>query len=229
MTKSLNPRIKCFFLGFLFFSSAISVKSQIGIDIIGNQQSYINWNDVMSDYTDKEFYFLRYSYGGGINYWFRLKNYRIEFTPGLYYLYSDTKYKKSDIQSGYHSHTTGLEFDVNIYPFEIRKKSYEKDCPSFSTRGDYFPKSFFLQVSPGFNGSYRYIETIRYFDTGWKIDFGCGLDMKLTERIIMAPIIKYGFSFSNDWKGFAEYHGEESYNNSTQGNYISLVLSFYIK
>jgi hypothetical protein len=216
-------------LWFILISSP--VKSQIGIDIIGGQQRYVNWNDVINDYAAKEYNFLRFNYGAGVNYWFRLQNYRIEFTPGLYYLYSDFKFDNPDCLFYYHSHTGGAEFDVNIYPFELRKKTYEKDCPSFSTRGEYFPKSFFLQVSPGLNGSYRDVTSkyIKDFDIGWKMDFGVGLDMKITDRIIMAPIIKYGFSFSNNWKGFSEFHAEESYNDATQGNFVSLVLSFFLK
>lgn len=207
------------------------VRAQIGIDLIGSQQKFINWDDVITDYATEEYHFLRFNYGAGINYWFRLKNYRVEFTPGIYYLYSDFKFDNPDCSFIYHNHTAGVEFDSNIYPFELRKKSYEKDCPSFSTRGEYFPKSFFIQVSPGVYGAYRDVTQmyIEDFDIAGKLDFGIGLDMKLTQRIIIAPIIKYGFAFLNDWKGFSEFHAEESYNDKTPGHYVSLVISLYIK
>ncbi|MBK7096280.1 MAG: hypothetical protein IPH57_15000 [Saprospiraceae bacterium] len=226
--KSGKILILVWFSVFLFINTA---KTQVGVDLIVSQQKFINWNDVISDYATEEYHFLRFNYGAGINYWFRLKEYRVEFTPGIYYLYSDFKFDNPDCSYIYHSHTAGMEFDANIYPFELRKKSYEKDCPSFSTRGEYFPKSFFIQVSPGMSGSYRNItqKYIRKFDLAGKLDFGFGLDMKLSQRIIIAPIIKYGFTFANDWKGFSEFHAEESYHDKTPGHYLSLVISFYIK
>ena len=103
--------------------------------------------------------------------------------------------------------------------------------PLFQPGENIFPKAFFCRYLRDYNGSYRDVTSkyIKDFDIGWKMDFGIGLDMKITDRIIMAPIIKYGFSFSNNWKGFSEFHAEESYNDTTQGNLVSLVLSFFLK
>ena len=231
MKKSGNSKKYFVFMAFSVFLCIHTVKAQIGIDLLGTQQTFTNWNDVISDYAKEEYHFLRFNYGAGVNYWFRLKNYRVEFTPGIYYLYSDFKLTNPDYSYLYHSHTGGIEFDTNIYPFDFMKKSYEKDCPSFSTRGEYFPKSFFFQVSPGITGSFRDIsqEYIKEFDISGKLDFGLGLDMKLTQKIIIAPIIKYGFTFDSDWKGFSEFHDSESYNDKTPGNNFSFVLSFYLK
>ena len=127
------------FIFTLFISC--SINSQIGIEFIGNSNTYNSWNDVIYEYSAKESKIFKYSYGGGVNYWFRLKNYRLEFTPGVYYLFSKFKFPESVCKFEYITHIAGIEFDVNLYPFDFIARNFERDCPTFSDKGQWFRRS----------------------------------------------------------------------------------------
>lgn len=225
-------KLKLFiFIVFIFIPGIIF--SQIGIEFMINKNNYPDWNKTIYNYSLKESELFKYSYGAGLNYWFRLHNYRVEFTPGVFYNYSTFKYPDSDCKFQYDSHIGGVEFDINIYMFDFISQNYQRDCPTFSHKGEWFRKSFFIQVSPGILESFRKVKNspdkIDYFNTSGKFDFGFGLDMKLVNNLIMAPVIKYGFYVGEKWKGFSEFHGEQSFNDITRGNYLTLVLNFYFK
>ena len=217
----------------LIIGSSQVVKAQIGIDITANKNKFTSWNDVIYDYLGNKDDIFKYSYGGGINYWFRLPNYRLEFTPGVYYQYSDFTINGTNIQYKYISHLIGAEFDVNIYMFDFVRRTYERDCPSFSNGNDWLQKSFFVQFSPGIFGVSREIQgapdKISVKNIGGKFDLGVGIDMKLTKHLIVAPIIKFGLELGNRWDGFSEFHGENSFNDGTSNSYLSLTLAFYLK
>ncbi len=217
----------------LFFLIPFHLFSQVGIELSGNKNVYKSWNDVIYNYSGKESQIFKYSYGGGINYWFRLKNYRLEFTPGIYYMFSKFKFPESSCKFEYYSHVAGIEFDMNVYMFDFVGRNYKKDCPTFSHDGEWFKKSFFIQVSPGMFGAFRTVkksvDNIDDFNIAGKFDFGLGLDFKITNHLLVAPVIKYGFYIGEKWNGFSAFHAERSYNDITAGNYINLVFNFYLK
>lgn len=225
-----NIFISVFIISF-FLSNALN--SQIGIELMVNSNTYTSWNDVIYEYSAKESKFFKYSFGGGVNYWFRLKDYRLEFTPGVYYLYSSFKFPESACKFEYISHTAGVEFDVNLYPFDFISRNFERDCPTFSDKGQWFRRNFFFQVSPGFYGSSRKVnnspDIIETQHLAGKVDFGVGLDFKVFRYLTIAPIIKYGFFINEKWDGFSEFHAQESFNDPTPGSYVSLVFNFYLR
>ena len=216
----------------LILSSQV-IKAQIGIDFIANKNKFTSWNDVIYEYSENQDKIFEYSFGGGINYWFRLRDFRLEFTPGVYYLYSDFKLNDVNRHYKYISHIIGIEFDANVYPFDFIRRTYERDCPSFSNGNDWLKKSFFVQFSPGIFGVAREIkdapEKVSVKNIAGKFDFGIGVDMKLTRHLIVAPILKYGLDIGDKWDGFSEFHGEKNFNDGTSNSYLSLTLAFYLK
>jgi len=221
--------------GFLVFILFFTLKSfsQIGLDFIGNKNTYKGWNDVLYEKAVKDSEIFSKSYGGGINYWFSLKDFRVEFTPGVYYLYSDFILDETEAGVKYIAHEAGVEFDINIYIFDFIRKSYKRDCPSFSDGSNWLKKSFFLQASPKLFGAQRSLinsdNDIRHLNIGGKFDFGIGLEIPVTRHFVLAPIVKYGFGIGNNWDGFSEYHDEDSFNDGTSHSYLSLVLAMFIK
>jgi hypothetical protein len=82
----------------------------------------------------------------GVDYWFRLKQARIEFMPTLAYSsQSHDGVGNTDVTG---TTTQGYHFflNTNIYPFDLKG---DCDCPTFSKQGPTFQKGFFIQVSPG--------------------------------------------------------------------------------
>lgn len=231
MESLIMKKLYLLILIFVLNFNVLKVHSQVGIELTGMDQKFTNWNVVITNYALEEYSFLKYSYGAGVNYWFRLKNFRVEFTPGLNYMFSDFKFDNPDCSFHYLSHSIVAEFDVNIYPFDLRKKRYERDCPSFSNKGEFFSKGFFFQVSPGIFGSYRNVSDkyIKQKDLAGKLDFGAGIDIGINRFFMIAPVLKYGLTFANDWTGFSDFHAEKSYNDKTPGSYFSLSLNFYLK
>jgi hypothetical protein len=217
----------------LFFIFPVLLNSQIGIELLGNKNEYKSWNDVIYNYSGKESKMFKYSYGIGVNYWFRLESYRLEFTPGVYYMYSRFKFPDSECKFEYNTQVAGAEFDMNIYMFDFVGRNYKRDCPTFSHDGEWFKKSFFIQVSPGLFGAFRSVknsvDNIEDMNIAGKFDFGFGLDIKISDHLIVAPVIKYGLYIGEKWNGFSEFHAERSYNDITPGNYVNLVFNFYLK
>lgn len=220
-----------FFLIPIFILCSGRLFSQVGLEFTYHRQHLKDWNEVLKSYYHNENSIFFDNYGAGVYYWFRVPNYRIEFTPGLTYSYSKSISSYQEIENTYSSHTAGIEADVNIYPFEFEKRTYERDCPSFSNRGEWFSKGFFFQVSPGINYSFYDMNGTSLKETNLfgKFDFGAGLDIKISHSIIMAPIIKYGMNLGKNWEGFSEFHGGKNYNDASVDNFWSLTLSFYLK
>lgn len=215
----------------LIVFSVFSGKSQAGLELLVSQQRFPSWNDQINEFGAGQYHFMRFSYGAGLNYWFGMKKYRIEYTPGIYFMYSDHRSQKGTEQSIYYKNTAGLELDLNIYPLDIRKLSHETDCPRFSGKSDFVTRNLFLQISPGLTGSYMNINNkeIKHYDLAGKIDIGIGIDLKIAGRLYVSPILKYGFTFRNNWKGFSEYHNSTYGHDISDSNYGMLVLALFRK
>lgn len=216
----------------LFFISVESF-SQIGIDFIGNSNNYKTWNELLYEKAVKDSEIFKYSYGVGVNYWFSLHDLRVEFTPGLYFLHSEFVLDEKEAGVKYVSNQGGLEFDINVYLFDFYRKSYKRDCPSFSNGNDWLKSGFFVQASPKIFGDQRELlnseKNIRYLNIGGKFDFGVGIDIGISKHLVISPILKYGFDFGDKWEGLSEYHGEDNFSDRSSNSYISFVLAFYRK
>ena len=216
---------------FALILSTFTLRSQAGIELMISQQKFPSWNTQIDEFGSGDYHFLRFSYGAGLNYWFGVERYRIDFTPGIYFTYSGFRYPEPADPVFYYKHAAGIKFDINIYPMDLRKMNYERDCPTFSGKSDFVSRNLFMQISPGISGSYMNIDSrdITHFDIAGKLDFGIGIDLKIAGRYYVSPIIKYGFSFMNNWKGFSEYHNSFNGSDTSGGNYLMLVLCFFRK
>jgi hypothetical protein len=230
--KQSRNRIKAVILViFAMTISIFSAKSQVGLELMISQQRFSSWNDQIDEYGGGKYHFMRFSYGAGVNYWFGMEKFRIDFTPGLYFMYSDHRNDRNHEPVIYYRHTAGLKFDINIYPLDIRKLNFETDCPRFSGKSDFVTRNLFMQISPGIIGSYMNIDNmdLKHFDIAGKIDLGIGIDLNIAGRLYVSPILKYGFNFQNNWRGFSEYHNSIYGSDRSAGNYGMLILCFFRK
>ena len=119
------------------------------------------------------------------DYWFRLKNVRVEFLPELNYSsFKTSLFNGLETRADFFS----LFFNVNFYPMDFYG---DCDCPTFSKSGDTFQKGFFLQVSPGFSYAPTKLElpeeTIEEQMSGFSIGAGLGFDIGLSDLLTISP------------------------------------------
>jgi hypothetical protein len=150
------------------------------------------------------------SYQLGIDYWLRLKNYRVEFYPTLAF----AKFRqeqtllqgsKPDLNSQFNLSFWSLNFHTNIYPFDFEGDCH---CPTWSKQNPIFKKGFFFQVSPGVTfGRFSITEPegVPYkFDsngTAFNLGIGVGLDIGISDLITLTPFVRVKRSFNVPWDG----------------------------
>ena len=123
-----------------------------------------------------------------IDYWFRLRNYRLEFKPGLSLgLLSSGAVDITKYQA---------VFSSRIYPFSFDD---DCDCPTFSKRSGFFEDGFFLSLSPHF-GYYDF--SISLPDTApdhskdgflFNMDLGAGIDIGFSDEFTLTPELRYRY------------------------------------
>lgn len=174
----------------LFFAIPLGLKAQVGLGFGFLNSTASEWEDVLSEssFTNEE-RFLKSGFRGSIDYWFRLKNHRVEFLPEIGY-----SMQKQEIATASEANSTfGLDiisftFNVNIYPLDF---DGDCNCPTFSKGNDFFKKGFFFQVSPG----YSYYQTnfnddVKETATAFNIGLGLGIDLGISEFLTISPYIR---------------------------------------
>ena len=129
--------------------------------------------------------------GGGIDYTFRLKNYRVEFFPALVYLNGSSKYPDENTlgENTLNLTTLGIQFNTHFYLFDIEGDCH---CPTWSKDGDFLKKGFYLSLSlNGYNTMFKEegIPDINLYYGALAI--GLGIDIGLAKKITLTPSLQY--------------------------------------
>lgn len=153
------------------------------------------------------------AYQLGIDYWFRLKNYRVEFFPTLSY----AQFKED--QELLNSPAPGLisrfkwsffnfSVNTNIYPFDFEGDCH---CPTWSKQNPFFKKGFFFQVSPGVLFSQHNITGVEgdpnQFDSNdvaFNLGVGLGLDIGISDFLTVTPFARVKRTFNVQWEGLSD-------------------------
>ena len=142
-------------------------------------------------------------WGVSVDYWFRLKNYRIEFSPEVGWLKGD--YETRNIGGISQKVSWSQLFvlgNVNIYPFDIEG---DCNCPTFGKEGNFFQKGFYLQIAPGWSVFKGKTETIDDSSDGSSgallLSIGGGLDFGLFEYLTLTPYVKLVHGIEQKWSG----------------------------
>ncbi len=118
--------------------------------------------------------------GGSVGYWWRLKNYRMEFFPS--FLMEQSYLPASDLQ-------LGGELITKLYLLDFKN---DCNCPTFSKSGVAFKKGIHLEVSPGF------FYPTEDKEWGLMIGGGIGYDIGLSDLLTIVPMVGLRGYFIND-------------------------------
>ena len=162
-------------------------------------------------------------YAAGVNYWFRLKNRRIEFLPELSY----EQYENTAGTSNFEHRILSFYFNTNIYPFDFES---DCDCPTWSKTGNFFTKGFFIQLSPGiWQLRNRYETDQQYEDENltWAIGGGAGLDLGISDFLTVTPMVKMYYSPDKSWNNLPGFSSESvAVSSNIRQLYAGLKIGF---
>ena len=190
---------------------SLGIKAQVGIHFKQINTKAVDWNRIISLDLSSEKKVFSSGFEYGIDWWLRLKKYRIEWTPEISYAKAESDY----VTTGGNHRLYKLEMinfvaNNNIYIFDLK----EPDCPRYGLQGDIFKKGFFIQLSPGvthfiqnftIEGSQLEAKT-----TAFKLGFGVGMDVVLWNLISFTPYAKMNFYPLVKWDQLRETHAEAS-------------------
>jgi len=203
-------------LSLLFTSSLFS---QIGASIEYSDIGTLGWEDVRNWEAVEDFE------GGlsyGINYSFKLKNYRVEFLPVMSY---------SNFRNGSDFPRTkpqNLKAELDIYAASLNTQFYifdlkgDCDCPTWGLQGSVFKKGFFLMAGPGVS-TYRHNDivlrepaenrqVVESNTTRFTFSTGIGLDIDVAKFLTITPIISLKWHSSGSWEALdtlATFNGNQ--------------------
>jgi hypothetical protein len=144
-------------------------------------------------------------YAVSADYWFRLKQRRIEFLPEV----SFEKYGKTVNNRDFEHQILGLYFNINLYPFDLKS---DCDCPTWSKQGNFFTKGFFIQLSPGAwrltNMISQEQQKMEDKNNTWTLGVGAGLDIGVSDFLTVTPLVRVYHSPNHTWNNLPDVRGE---------------------
>ena len=191
----------CLFLIFCCFAT-LSL-AQIGITSRYVKNNQPTWELNGSSEGTGSVVLAESGYAVGLDYWFRLKNYRIEFSPELNYAwFSESLAGGPDLQYQYFS----LFVNTNFYFLDF---TGDCDCPTFSKQGTFLDKGLFLQLSPGLSSINVSIDEPDRKDLFNEIvpsiGFGLGFDLGVSDLLTITPMFGGRFYFGPKWEDMKDY------------------------
>ncbi|NJL74734.1 MAG: hypothetical protein HC892_06560 [Saprospiraceae bacterium] len=134
----------------------------------------------------------------GVNYWFRLKNKRVEFFPTLEL--NSTKISNDQFVMRDMTLVSGY-LNTRFYVFDFQG---DCNCPTFSKHGGSFDKGFFLSIAPGVEYSNTNIQTkddsfrFKAKEVMPSISVGTGFDIGISNLLTLTPYTQFRYAASND-------------------------------
>ena len=195
--------VLCLFLS--IFSSALS--AQIGISGAYSNIGTPGWEDIISSEGVNQF---NNGYTIGIDYWSRLKDYRIEFLPELSYSRFDNEFDGTPlVPSTLNSELSIIALTANtqIYLFDLEG---DCDCPTWGKEGGFFNKGFFISIGPGVsliqhsdipNLDLVASENVESTSLRFLAAVGLGFDIGITKSITATLFAKYKWHAPGVWDG----------------------------
>lgn len=177
---------------FVFFQHVVHAQLGIGVfynRITPNTPSYPSLSYNMDDMIGVE-----------VDWWFRLKKYRLEFLPTIYFQ-SDI-ITKGTKQNHVNNYSTGIIWKNVLYPFDFLD---DCDCPNFSKGQFDIKKSFFVLFNIGAGYDDMPLFQIEDFklekSQGWHwiAGMGLGFDIGISDFYTISPYIAYQFTQSKNW------------------------------
>ncbi len=135
-----------------------------------------------------------------LDYWFRLKQKRLEFLPTIYAV---------SYGGDFETKTLGFQFATTVYPFDF---AGDCNCPTFSKENDLIKKGFFIRVIPGIGHWTADASSIRGYEGSDNLDvwlpeiaFAAGLDIGISNLLTISPEIGLRHIFNGTWGGMVNF------------------------
>lgn len=192
----MNSYIKNIVLAVLLFTFT-DASAQFGVRTKYNLNSFSDWDEFLEQNINGDIdKIFPSNIEIGVDYWFRLKNQRIEFMPEV----------AMGLKTSSSYSNVGAETDFSYFAFNVNTQIYafdltgDCDCPTFSKQGPSLNKGFFFAVSPGllYNTKEISLETT---ETSYKsnqvnlrIGVGAGFDIGISDLFTITPSIQYNIT-----------------------------------
>ena len=189
--------LRLFFVALLLIQFA-DVSAQFGLRAKYNINSFSDWDTYLQQnvngQTDEIF---PSNLELGVDYWFRLKNQRIEFMPEIAMgLKTNSTYLNAGSEMSFSYFA--FNFNTQIYAFDF---TGDCDCPTFSKQGPSLNKGFFFAISPGliYNTKEISLEVVdpSTYDSSQvnlRLGIGAGYDIGFSDLFTITPSILYNIA-----------------------------------
>ena len=173
-----------------YFILVTGLSAQVGLNVAYGtfDQAVIGTHVGESDAPQKSGVVL------SLDYWFRLKQKRLEFLPTIYYANYGGSYEVTNY---------GFQFRTTIYPFDL---AGDCNCPTFSKENELLKKGFFIRLAPGIGNWSASVASIPVFEDrpdydSWVPEIGgaVGLDIGVSNLITISPEIRLRRIFGSTW------------------------------
>lgn len=208
----------------LLFLVSFSTSSfaQIGLSSYYTQSSAPVWQDMMKD-KQRNSIFVGTAFG--INYGFRLKKKRIEFTPELTYAkFYNVLNSAVDPVTLSTIQFIQFNFNTNLYLLDFGE---DCNCPTFSKQNLVVKKGLFLQISPGYMYStYQNGTHSANGSNNFHIGAGIGLDIGLSKKLTVTPLIRAKQHFNANWEDLDQWLSDSQDPDIETHDNISNIFQF---
>lgn len=202
MNYKKKRMIRHLLFSIILASTVSNLQAQIGVRAQYHNLSALSWERLANTNasTTEATTLNTLGYSIGLDYWFRLTNYRVEFFPEIGYsqlsTYSiaESDYDWSQIFARIHAHFYVLDFEEDC------------DCPTFSNQSPWFKKGFFLSATGG--GGYStfdvfYPDITTYNEINYYVSIGAGIDIGLSDFVTLTPHIQWAHWITPQWSGLS--------------------------
>jgi hypothetical protein len=125
----------------------------------------------------------------GMNYFFRLKNYRLEFLPGVGLSYESGKLPHNQSPTLDFKSTGPQVFSlINLYPFDFKN---DCNCPTFKKEGNTLKKGLHLIINLAYQYNIRKYATEEQKLGQLYTGLGFGNDFGISEHLTLTPMLIY--------------------------------------
>lgn len=172
-------------------------------------------NHLQTVYGNSEIAVFNPTVYAGIDYWLRLKNKRIEFTPELAFASYQTQVsvdRLPDVNEvdQYRANYYSLFLNTNFYILDF---DGDCNCPTFNKDGDVIKKGFFLRISPAIHYTTQQSKfEVETTATSWvseEFNFGlragAGIDIGISSFITLTPLVMGTYNLPSTWLQFGDF------------------------
>lgn len=186
----------------VFLCLFVSSYGQFSVSAKYSLNSYPEWEEIIDGSPIPNLSFIGDGFEYGVSYWFRLKNYRVEFLPEVSY----QALKSSDMDFQTHAFAKNsyyLNFNTQIYTLDIEG---DCNCPTWGKDGNFIQKGFFVGLNPSIG--YHQLDITDHDSASGnqssnkisvRLGVSAGLDIGITKWITLSPFAVLNYTPNLGW------------------------------